>query len=51
MQPPVPPEPGITGMINRAQADAVSGAQSRPAPTGPSYVVLQVVLKEKFFGT
>ena len=50
VQPPAPPEPGITGMINRAQADAVSGAQPRPAPTGMSYVVLQVVLKEKFFG-
>jgi hypothetical protein len=33
------------------KADAVSGAQPRPAPTGMSYVVLQVVLKEKFFGT
>ena len=42
---------GITGLIERAQADAVSGAQPRPAPTGMSYVVLQVVLKEKFFGT
>ncbi len=38
-------------MINRAQADAVAGAQPRPAPAGMSYVVLQVVLKEKFFGS
>jgi hypothetical protein len=37
-------------MINRAQADAVSGAQPRRSH-GMSYVVLQVVLKEKFFGT
>lgn len=51
VQPPVPQEPGVSGMINRAQADAVSGAQPRPAPAGMSYVVLQVVLKEKFFGT
>jgi hypothetical protein len=39
------------GLIDRIQADAVAGAQPRPAPTGMSYVVLQVVLKEKFFGT
>ncbi|ODT36620.1 MAG: DUF4177 domain-containing protein [Microbacterium sp. 71-36] len=35
----------------RAQADAVAGAQPRPAQNGWNYVVLQVVLKEKFFGT
>lgn len=51
IQPPPPPEPGIGGMIARAQADAVSGAQPRPAATGASYVVLQVVLKENFFGS
>ncbi|MFT3796975.1 DUF2510 domain-containing protein [Microbacterium sp.] len=51
VQPAPPREPGVAGMISRAQADAVSGAQPRPAPTGMSYVVLQVVLKEKFFGT
>jgi hypothetical protein len=39
------------GLIERIQADAVSGAQPRPAPAGMSYVVLQVVLKEKLFGT
>lgn len=51
VQPPAPPAPGIGGMISRAQADAVSGAQPRPAPAGMSYVVLQVVLKEKFWGS
>lgn len=51
MQPEPPRESGIEGMISRAQADAVAGAQPRPAQTGMSYVVLQVVLKEKFFGT
>lgn len=51
VQPPTPPAPGLGGAIARAQADAVSGAQPRPAPAGMSYVVLQVVLKEKFFGT
>lgn len=50
-QPPPPPAPGLTGLIDRAQADAVAGAQPRPASQGMSYVVLQVVLKEKFFGT
>lgn len=51
VQPPPPREPGIDGMINRARADAEAGAQPRPAPQGMSYVVLQVVLKEKLFGS
>lgn len=51
VQPTAPKEPGLGGMISRAQADALSGSQPRPAPAGMSYVVLQVVLKEKFFGT
>jgi hypothetical protein len=51
VQPPAPVAPGLDGMISRAQADAVAGAQPRPAPVGMSYVVLQVVLKEKFFGS
>ncbi|MFJ4045773.1 DUF2510 domain-containing protein [Microbacterium sp. NPDC089987] len=51
VQPPAPREPGLDGVINRAVADASAGAQPRPAPQGMSYVVLQVVLKEKFFGS
>lgn len=51
VQPPEPKASGVDGMISRAKADAVSGAQPRPAATGWSYVVLQVVLKEKFFGS
>lgn len=51
VQPPAPREAGLDGMINRARADAEAGAQPRPAPQGMSYVVLQVVLKEKFFGS
>lgn len=51
VQPAPAPEPGIGGFIERAQADAVAGAQPRPAAEGMSYVVLQVVLKEKFFGS
>lgn len=50
-QEPTAPQPGIAGMVARAQADAVAGAQPRPAQNGWNYVVLQVVLKEKFFGT
>src|SRR5690606_9303075 len=51
VQPPAPPEPGIDGIINRARAEAEAGAQPRPAPQGASYVVLQVVLKEKMWGS
>ncbi|WP_243227444.1 DUF2510 domain-containing protein [Microbacterium sp. CIAB417] len=51
VQPPPPPAPGVAGMIDRIQADAVSGGQPRPAPTGMNYVVLQVILKEKLWGT
>lgn len=49
-QPPQQNEGGLTGAVNRIQADAVSGAQPRPAAQGASYVVLQVVLKEKLWG-
>jgi hypothetical protein len=45
------PGNGLGGVIDKIQADAVAGAQPRPAPTGMSYVVLQVILKEKFWGT
>jgi hypothetical protein len=45
------PQPGVGGLVARAQADAVAGAQPRPAQEGYTYVVLQVVLKEKFFGS
>lgn len=42
---------GFGGVINRIEAEAKAGAQPRPAQNGMSYVVLQVVLKEKFLGT
>lgn len=42
---------GIGGMIDRIEAEAVAGGQARPAPTGMSYVVLQVALKEKMWGS
>jgi len=50
VQPPAP-SGGLSGMVGRIQAEAVAGAQPRPAPTGMTYVVLQVILKEKLWGT
>lgn len=50
-QAPQPTEGGIGGIVNRIEAEAVSGAQPRPAARGASYVVLQVILKEKLWGT
>ncbi|WP_082777783.1 DUF2510 domain-containing protein [Tsukamurella pseudospumae] len=46
-----PQQRGLSGMVNRIEAEANAGAQPRPAQNGMSYVVLQVVLKEKFLGT
>ena len=43
--------PATVGIIDQIRAEAETGAQPRPAANGMSYVVLQVVLKEKFFGT
>ncbi|MDR0591852.1 MAG: DUF2510 domain-containing protein [Bifidobacteriaceae bacterium] len=42
---------GLGGMVDQIRREAASGAQPRPAANGASYVVLQVVLKEKFWGT
>jgi hypothetical protein len=50
-QTPQPSEGGIGGIVSRIEADVVSGAQPRPAANGASYVVLQVILKEKLWGT
>ena len=38
-------------LIEHIKAEAVSGGQPRPAANGMSYVVLQVILKEKLWGT
>lgn len=51
VQPPAPQAPGLDGMVDRIRADAVAGSVARPAQAGASYVVLQVVLKEKMFGS
>jgi hypothetical protein len=42
---------GIAGAVRRIEEGAVAGAQPRPATQGASYVVLQVILKEKLWGT
>lgn len=47
---PPPASSGISGTIERIQAEATSGAQPRSALPGMSYVVLQVILKEKLWG-
>lgn len=51
VQPPQPETGGLGGVVNRIQEEAVAGGQPRPAPQGASYVVLQVILKEKLWGT
>ena len=54
VQHPAPQQPdqgGLGGMVRKIEADAVAGAQPRPAAQGASYVVLQVILKEKLWGT
>jgi hypothetical protein len=38
-------------LIEHIKTEAGAGGQPRPAATGMSYVVLQVVLKEKLWGT
>ena len=48
---PAAPSSGLSGMLDRIQAEATAGGRPRPAPTGMDYVVLQVVLKEKMWGT
>ena len=51
VQPPAPAPNSPAAFVDRIQAEAASGGQPRPASHGASYVVLQVVLKEKFLGT
>jgi hypothetical protein len=38
-------------LVEHIESEAVSGGLPRPAANGMSYVVLQVVLKEKLWGT
>ena len=48
---PSPGGGGIGGVVRRIEQAAGAGAQTRPGTKGASYVVLQVVLKEKLWGT
>ena len=38
-------------LIEHIRSEAASGGRARPAANGMSYVVLQVILKEKLWGT
>lgn len=49
-QQPVPVNSPST-LVEHIKAEAVAGSHPRPAPNGMSYVVLQVILKEKLWGT
>jgi hypothetical protein len=51
LQPPQADARGLAGVVQKIETAAVAGAQPRPAATGASYVVLQVILKEKLWGT
>jgi Protein of unknown function (DUF2510) len=51
VQPQADPGGGLAGTVSNVPADAVAGAQPRPSAPGASYVVLQVILKEKLWGT
>ena len=44
-------QPPAVAPATAATPSAVAGSQPRPAVQGGSYVVLQVILKEKFWGT
>ncbi len=45
------PVAGPAALVEHIRSEAVSGGRPRPAANGMSYVVLQVVLKEKLWGT
>lgn len=51
VQSQMPAAGGLSGMVGRIEAEAVAGGRPRPASEGMSYVVLQVILKEKLWGT
>ncbi len=42
---------GSAGMVPKIETDAVAQAQPRPSVQSASYVALQVILKEKLWGT
>ena len=48
---PVESASGLSKAVQHIEAAANAGAQPRPGVSGASYVVLQVILKEKLWGT
>jgi hypothetical protein len=42
---------GTVGVVDKIKAAAAVGSQPRPSEQGAAYVVLQVILKEKYWGT
>jgi hypothetical protein len=42
---------GIAGAVRRIEENATSGGHPGPAAQGANYVVLQIILKEKMWGT
>lgn len=42
---------GAVGVVDTIKAAAAGGSQPRPSDQGAAYVVLQVILKEKYWGT
>lgn len=46
-----PADGGMAGVVRKVEEGAVAAARPRPAGGGMSYVVLQVILKEKLWGT
>ena len=50
-QPPPVANGGSAGVIQRIETDVAAGVEARPGPRRASYVVLQVILKEKLWGT
>jgi hypothetical protein len=49
--PPADAGRGLSNMVQKIEAAAAAGAQPRSAAQNASYVVLQVILKEKLWGT
>lgn len=47
----VAPQSSASSFIEHIKAEAASGGQPRPAANGMNYVVLQIILKEKLWGS
>lgn len=51
VQPPAPNKSGLGSVIDQIEQKAAAGGQARPAANDQAYVVLQVILKEKMWGS